>query len=151
VIFGGGHDAMVSYILASDVLRQHGLRSGDYLEVFSSTPVGTARDLFFGQADAAGTPDLVMTVDATPWKTMAVPPPRILATSEPIGLHPWAVTPRVSKELAGRLSHSLLELNDTPGGRKILAKAQLTGLRAAADRDCDPVRTIVARVLDEQY
>jgi ABC-type phosphate/phosphonate transport system substrate-binding protein len=82
---------------------------------------------------------------------MAVPPPRILATSEPIALHPWAVTPRVSDELAGRLSHALLELNDTPAGRKILAKAQLTGLRAAADRDYDPVRTIVARVLDEQY
>jgi phosphonate transport system substrate-binding protein len=151
VLFGGGHDAMVSYILASDVLHQHGLPAGDYLEVFSNTPVGAARDLFFGQADAAGIADLVLTVDATPWKTLSAPPPRILAASEPIALHPWAVTPRVDQDLAERLTRVLLELNNSRAGREILHQAQLTGLRAASDQDYDPVRNIVARVLGEHY
>jgi len=49
ILFGGGRGAMVSYIMARDILQRQGLQPGDYLEAFSNTPVGAARDMFFGR------------------------------------------------------------------------------------------------------
>lgn len=151
ILFGGGRGAMVSYIMARDILREQGLKSGDYLEAFSNTPVGAARDMFFGQGDAAGIDDSILHIDDTPWKRLGMPAPQALLESRPIAHLPWAVTSEVDEKLAGRLTHALLQLNETAAGRQLLHQANLTGLRPATDREYDPARVIVSRVLGEQY
>ncbi len=151
ILFGGGRSAMVSYILARQVLQQHGLGPDDYLSAFSTTPVGAVRDMFFGQGDAAGIGDVILQRRDNPWRRLERPAPRVLALSQPIPQLPWAVTPRVNRDTALRIQAALLALNNTPKGQHLLRLAGLSGLRTAQDAEYDPAREIVHQVLGEAY
>ncbi len=150
LLFGGGKEAMVSYIMAVDLLRRRGLASGDYLQATTLTPVEALRFLYYGQGDAASGGDVLLRLDDMPWQASGRPP-RVIALSRPIAQLPWAVTPSVSSEEEAQIRDALLSLNDSPKGQHILRLAKLTGLRPADDSDYDPARRIVARVLGEHY
>lgn len=151
ILFGGGRGAMMSYIVARHILQQAGLQPGDYLASFSKTPVGAVRDMFFGQGDAVGIGHTVLEGADMPWKKLGSAPPRILLRSKPLPLHPWAVTARVDRKLAGDIKNALLSLNNTSKGRQLLRRARLTGLHPAYDSEYDPARVIVAQSLNEHY
>lgn len=151
ILFGGGRSAMMSYIVARHILQQAGLPPADYLASFSQTPAGAVREMFYGQGDAVGIGHTILEANDMPWNRLGIQRPRILLSSEPLPLHPWAVTPRVNGHLTRAIRQALLALNDSPEGRRLLRDAGLSGLRPASDRDYDPARKIVAQTLNEHY
>ena len=54
VMFGGGKDAMLSYIAPQFLLMQAGLKQGDFKNQFSVSPPNAIVALYHKQADAAG-------------------------------------------------------------------------------------------------
>ncbi|HHI77485.1 MAG TPA: phosphate/phosphite/phosphonate ABC transporter substrate-binding protein [Gammaproteobacteria bacterium] len=150
ILFGGGRDALVAYILARDLLAEEGLPPGDYLEGFAFTPVDAIKLVYRGQADAASAGDALLRLDGMPWDRRG-DAPRILALSRPVPQLPWAVSAGVDEALEARIRDALLALNHSTKGRHILQLAKLTGLVPASDAEYDPVRRIVARTLGERY
>jgi phosphonate transport system substrate-binding protein len=150
IVFGGGRKAMVSYIMATDLLRQAGLEDSDYITQFTINPTHALVAVYYHQGVAAGLnltatrqPLLQSKVDFDEMKPLLV--------SEPVAMHPWAVSPEVDEQLQRRITTALLYLNDTEQGRAILHQADLTGLAPASDADYDPHRRIIERVLQEHY
>jgi len=149
ILFGGGKGAMVSYIMALDLLRQGGLGEADYISDIALNPVAATRALHYRQADASSGSDTLLSMSDMPWQNGNTP--RVLAKSEPVAHLPWAVTTEVSEEIASQIRETLLALTQTAEGRRILSFAQLTALQPASDDDYAPHRAIVARALGEQY
>jgi len=150
VIFGGGRKAMVSYIMASDLLHQAGLSDEDYISQFTINPIHAMKALYHRQGAAAGLnynadkqERLRRKVDFAELKRLLV--------SKPVAHHPWAVSPRISDGLGKEIGMALLSLNQSPQGSEILHQAGLSGLLPASDRDYDEHRAIIRRVLGEDY
>lgn len=150
IAFGGGRDAMVSYIMAADLLARAGLAPTDYTVQFTINPTHALMAVFYRQSAAAG-----LNVNAFRQKRIsnAVDADQLepLLVSDPVALHPWAVNGAVNERLRERIRTALLGMKDTPAGREALSHASLTGLKPAEDADYDPHRRIVARVLGERY
>lgn len=150
VAFGGGRKAMVSYIIATDLLQQAGLAPADYSSQFTITPIHALKAVYYRQSAAAG-----LNVDAfqQPRLSASMDGDQLtpLLVSEPVALHPWAVNARVDENLRQQISGALLGLKDTAQGRQSLTDAELTALVPADDTDYDPHRRIIARVLGEKY
>lgn len=151
VLFGGGRDAMVSYIMAVDLLRQAGLQDWDYVSGFALNPIAAAKSLHYRQADAACAGDALPKMKNVRWGQGRPPQFRVLAGSEQIAHLPWAVSALVDQRLAMRIRETLIGLKQTRTGRAILKQAHLTGLVAADDADYALPRQIVERVLGEHY
>jgi phosphonate transport system substrate-binding protein len=150
VVFGGSRKAMVSYIMATDLLRHAGLQDNDYITQFTINPVHALMAVYYRQGVAAGLnrnavnqPALKEKVDFDELTPLLV--------SEPVALHPWAVRKDVSPALQQRITDALLSINHASNGEMILERADLSGLAPATDADYDPHRQIVRRVLGEQY
>ncbi len=150
ILFGGGPKAMVSYILATDLLRQHGLQNGDYLENFAQNPIKAVLALYYRQSDAAVAGDVALEQPSLRSR-LAPAALRVLAQSMPIAHLPWAVDGRIGDTQRSAIQRALLELNQSEGGRRILAGMQLTAIRQVDDRQYDSVREVIRRVLAEHY
>lgn len=150
ILFGGGPSAMVSYILAIDLLRQHDLNDGDYIEGFAQNPGKALVALHFLQADAAAAGDPVVDLPAVR-EAIGDGSLRILAQSKPIPHLAWAATSRVNDAIARAVKAALLDLNTAGQPREILKSLQVSGLRSVDDRQYDIVRKIVERVRGERY
>lgn len=150
IIFGGGQMAMVSYVMATDMLKKAGLQPSDYLQQFAINPTHALTALYYRQGAAAGLNRTAYKQDALRRKVdfSQLQP---LLVSEPIPHHPWSVRPTVSHELAERIRAALVTLRDTPAGRKTLEQAGLTGINPASDADYDIVRQIVYRATGMDY
>jgi phosphonate transport system substrate-binding protein len=150
ILFGGDRSAMVSYILATDLLRQSGLAAGDYLESFAQNPPKAITAMYFHQGDAAAAGEAVADLPIV-IKAIGGNGVRKLALSRPIPHLPWAVTGDLPQSLQIQLRDALLALNDDVKGRRILQRLSLTGLRPASDGEYDRVREVVAHVLGERF
>ena len=150
VVFGGGHMAMQSHILARYLLMQGGLMEGDYFEQYALTPPKACIATFYRQAAAAGAGGHLLELPAVT-EQIDVSEMRYLAVSPPMAHLPWAVAPDMPDELARRIQGLMLELNDSERGRNILQQMKLTGLHPAADTDYDRQREIIRTVLGENY
>ncbi len=150
IIFGGGRDAMFAYIAPSDLLRQHGLGAGDYLAQHGAYPPQAAVGLYYGQGAAAGLGEAVI---RSPAVTAQIDTSelRLLAKGPALAHRPWAIDPNLPAAVAEQLQGLLLALNHGRQGQGILRAAGLTALRPAQDRDYDPHREIIRRVLGEHY
>lgn len=150
IAFGGGRDAMVSFIMTSDLLQQAGLTPADYIAQFTVNPTRAMMAMYYRQSDAAG-----LNANATrqPAMRQRVDPDQVepLLVGEPVAMHPWAVNAAVTPALQQRIGHALLGMTDSAAGRDALARAELTGLTPAADTDYEPHRRIIERVLGERY
>lgn len=150
VIFGGGRKAMISYIVATDLLRKAGLQDDDYISQFTVNPTHAMMAVYYRQGIAAGlnlnAPKQALLSAKIDFEEM-----RPLLVAPPLAMHPWAVASHVDARLEARIRAALLGLNDSAAGQEALAKADLTGLAAATDADYEPHREIIARVLNEQY
>lgn len=146
VIFGGGKDAMLSYIGPRYLLMQAGLREGDFKTELAVNPPNALIALFHKQADAAGGGDILIdlpvvakAVDATQLK--------ILAATEPLLFLPWAVKRSMPAKLRQSIQFILVDLSSNAAGREILSAAGTTKLGKAGDRDYEPHRRMTAAVL----
>lgn len=150
IAFGGGRDAMVSYIMAADLLQQAGLAPQDYITQFTINPTHALMAVYYHQSSAAG---LNIGADKQPALQAQLDFEQLspLLISEAVALHPWAVNASVGHELALKITTTLQQLERSDEGQRALQQAGLTRLVPASDSDYDPHRRIIARVLGEQY
>lgn len=145
VIFGGGRDAMLSYIAPMYLLLQAGLKEGDFKIELAVSPPNTLLALYRKQADAAGGGDILIDL---PVVKKAIDPRdiRILATTEPLLFLPWAVKRAMPAKLRQSIQTILIELHSSDTGRTILKSAGTTRLGRASDSDYDPHRRMTRAV-----
>lgn len=150
VMFGGDSKAMISYVVPTAMLRRAGLKRGDYREKFSKNPPNTLLSVYFGQADAAGTGDIILKV---PSVTNAIDTAQVtmLAESEPLAHILWALKDTIDPELGNKIQDAMLALNDSAEGKKILKQAKLTGLHKALDSEYNIHRKYLQEVFGDNY
>jgi phosphonate transport system substrate-binding protein len=109
VIFGGGRDAMVSYIAPTHLLREAGLAEGDYLSTFALNPPEACTALYFGQGAAAAVGEAACGLMPVKGR---IDPGRFvtLAAGEPLAQLPWAVPGDQAPDLTSALVAALTGL-----------------------------------------
>ncbi len=146
--FGGGLKAMMAYVVPTALLRRAGLREGDYDELFSKNPPNTILSVYYKQADAAGTGDIIMKVSKI-IENIEPSELKMIAESEQLPHVLWAVKGSMPAELKKQITNKMLELNNTAEGKAILGKAKLTGLHKTTDKEYDIHRKYVKEVFGE--
>lgn len=145
IVFGGGRDAMLSYIAPRFLLMQAGLNENDFKSEFSVNPPNAVVALFLKQADAAGGGDILIDLAAVR-KTINTDEIRILASTEPLLFLPWAVKRTMSAKLRDAIQSTMVDLDNSEGGRAVLKAALTTGIRKAQEKDYDPHRRMINAV-----
>jgi phosphonate transport system substrate-binding protein len=145
VIFGGGKDAMLSYIAPRFLLMQAGLKEEDFKTEFAVNPPNTLLALYQKQADAAGGGDILIDLPVVK-NAINTDEIRVLATTEPLLFLPWAVKRSMPAKLGESIQAILVDLRSSEAGKQILKAAQTTGIGKAGDRDYDPHRKMTNTV-----
>jgi phosphonate transport system substrate-binding protein len=148
IVFGGDRLAMQAYISATYLLRQAGLKTGDYFEQFALNPPKAAIATYYRQAAAAGTGDHVLEL-ARVKDEMDPGAMKYLAKSKPIAQLPWAVKSDLTPVLAEQITSLLTGLHGSNEGNELLAHMHLTNILPATDADYQESRQIIKTVLDE--
>lgn len=146
IVFGGGKDAMMSYILPSYLLLQAGLQPTDYETVFAKNPPNSLISLYHGKADASGAGDILIDLPVVR-DVMDVSTVTHLGKTERMLHLPWAVRKDMPEALSTRIQTLLVDLKTREGGPAILARAEMTGFGAARDGDYDPHRHVIRKVM----
>lgn len=149
IVFGGGKDAMLSYIGPRFLLMQAGLREQDFKSEFAVNPPNAILALYNRQADAAGGGDILIDLQAVR-KAIDTQEIRMLAATEPLLFLPWAVKRSMPAALADAIQSTLTDLGRTEAGRAVLKSARTTGLVKAGDKDYDPHRKMVNAVFGSE-
>jgi len=149
IIFGGGRDAMLSYIAPRYLLFQAGLKEGDFRTELAVSPPNALIALYHRQAEAAGGGELLIDLPVVR-NAIDTQQLKILAATEPLLFLPWAVRRSMPAKLRGSVQVLLVNLGNDEAGREVLKAANVTGLRKAEDRDYDPHRRMVAVVLGSE-
>jgi phosphonate transport system substrate-binding protein len=146
VLFGGGEDAMISYITNRYLMLQAGLKKDDFKSVFAVNPPNSILALHRKQADAAGAGDGVLDLPVVK-KAINTDELTALAVS-PALLHlPVAVKRSMPAKLRTSIQSVLDDLKSSEPGRQVLKSAAMTGMGKAEDKDYDPHRKIVRAVM----
>jgi phosphonate transport system substrate-binding protein len=150
IIFGGNNQAMLAYVAPTYLLRQAGLKPGDYQEEFTSNPPNVALAVFYKQAIAGGIGDIVFD---SPFVNDKIDTSKltILAKSPVVAHLPWAVRSDVPVKLREQIRKALLGVKQSANGDKILKSAGLSNIVSATDGQYDYVREIIANVMAEKY
>lgn len=150
IVFGGDRTALMSYILPTYLLRQSGLRPDDYTEIFSTAPPNVALAVYFKQANAGATGDVVLEMPFVKDK-IDVTQLRYLVRGEAVAQLPWAVRSDLSETDVKALRGALLAVKQAENHDKILTSASLTNILPAEDGDYDVIRSIIRSVTNEQF
>lgn len=145
IIFGGGRDAMLSYIAPRFLLMQAGLKEGDFKTEFAVNPPNALLALYNKQADAAGGGDILIDLPVVK-NAINTQELRLLAATEPLLFLPWAVKRTMPAKLGESIQSILVDLERSDAGKKVLNAAQTTGIEKAADRDYDRHRKMTHAV-----
>jgi len=146
VLFGGGEDAMVSYIANRYLLLQAGLKKDDFKSLFAVNPPNSILALNSRQADAAGAGDGIMELPLVR-KSVKSEDFVALAVSEPLLQLPIAVKRTLPANVRGAIQATLINLKHSEAGNRVLHAAAMTGTGKAEDKDYNPHRIIVRAVL----
>lgn len=150
IIFGGDRQALVSYIIPTFLLREAGLKAGDYREEFAVNPPNVALAVYFRRADAGGSGDIVLDMPFVRDKA-DVSKLMYLKSSARFAQLPWAVRADVTPAERARIRQALLGLKTVAGGSEILQAANLTAIVPATDKEYDYVRKVIRTVTAEDY
>lgn len=138
----GGRNAMVSHLLAAQLLRRHGLEPGAYRSVFAKNPPNALLTVYNGAADAAGVgspvferPEIRRRVDADAL--------RILAVDDPVPPLPIAVRADLEPALTRRLRQTLIDLAADADGRAMLARMGASHFASAAHEEYAALNQLV--------
>lgn len=148
IVFGGDRFAMQAYIAASYLLRQAGLKPGDYFEQFALNPPKAAIATYYQQAVAAGTGDHVLQLPLVE-KEIDTSKMKYLAIGQPLAHLPWAVKAELPVALADQITSLLTSLRQSAEGQVLLQQLLLTNILPATDSDYNEHRHIIKTVLDE--
>lgn len=146
VMFGGGEDAMISYIVNRYLMLQAGLEKNDFKSLFAVNPPNAILALSLRQSDAAGAGDGVLELPAVK-NTINTDELTVLTVSAPLLQLPVAVKRSMPAKLRASIQSILVDLKSSEAGRQVLKSANLTGMGKAEDRDYDPHRKIATAVL----
>ena len=149
IIFGGGKDAMLSYIAPRFLLMQAGLKESDFSTEFAVNPPNALLALYHKQADAAGGGDILIDLPVIK-NAINAQELVLLARTEPLLFLPWAVKRGMPAKLASSIQTSFVELQRSEAGRKVLHAAKATGMGKADDRDYHPHRKMTTTVFGPQ-
>jgi phosphonate transport system substrate-binding protein len=146
VLFGGGEDAMISYITNRYLMLQAGLKKDDFKSLFAVNPPNAILAMHRRQADAAGAGD--GTLDLPLIKKSVNPDEMtVLATSAPLLQLPVAVKRAMPATLRSSIQSQLVNLKSSDAGKQVLKSAAMTDFGKAEDKDYDPHRKIVRAVM----
>lgn len=134
VIFGGGKDAMMSYIAPKFLMMRAGLKEGEFKSEFAVNPPNALLALYHKQADAAGGGDILIDLPVVK-NAINTQELRVLATTEPLLFLPWAVKRTMPSKLRDTIQSILIELDESPSGKIVLKAAKTTGIGKAEDKD----------------
>ena len=148
IVFGGDRLAMQAYIGATYLLRQAGLKQGDYFEQFALNPPKAAIAAYYHQAMAAGTGNHVLALPQVR-KEIDDGQMKYLATSPPIAQLPWAVKANMPGQLVKQITRLLTSLHKTAEGKALLKDMRVSNILPATDSDYDSARRIIKAVLHE--
>ena len=109
IIFGGGKDAMLSYIAPRFLLMQAGLKEGDFKTEFAVNPPNAALALYNKQADAAGGGDILIDLPVVK-NAINTQELTLLAVTEPLLFLPWAVKRSMPAKLGESIQALLVDL-----------------------------------------
>jgi phosphonate transport system substrate-binding protein len=146
ILFGGGEDAMIAYIVPRYLMQQAGLRKEDFKSVFAVNPPNAVLALFHRQSDAAGAGGDVIGLPVVK-NAINTAELTILAESAPLLQLPWAVKRSLPANVRASIQTNLVTLGNSEAGKQVLKSAQLTGMGKAEDKDYDPHRKIVRAVI----
>jgi phosphonate transport system substrate-binding protein len=149
ILFGGGRDAMMSYIVPRYMLKRAGLEESDFITSFASSPPNAVLGVFYKQTDAGGAGEVVIDLPVVK-RMVKTEEVSILSRSEPIVHLPWVVRRDMPQELAGKIQRLLVTLKESEEGRAILKMSRITGLAPSEDHDYDRCREIIREVSAEQ-
>lgn len=145
ILFGGGKEAMMSYIVPLYLLAEAGLQPQDFKPMFASSPPNSILAVYTRQAIAGGAGNVTIHFPAITQK-IDVNQLQVLATSEPVAHLPWAVKQEMPEILKQHIQEILLTLKDTQQGQEILQAARLSGMNPATDTDYNRHREIIFSV-----
>jgi phosphonate transport system substrate-binding protein len=145
VIFGGGKDAMMSYIAPRFLMMKAGLKEDDFKTEFAVNPPNALLALYHKQADAAGGGDILIDLPVVR-NSINTGELRVLATTEPLLFLPWAVKRSMPATLRDSIQAILTNLDDNDAGRNVLKAARTTGIGKAEDKDYAPHRRMTEAV-----
>lgn len=143
IIFWGDQSAMVSYIVPTVMLREAGLKKGDYEEKFAINPPNAVVAVHKGLSDAAGAGEVAIMLPMVK-NIIDVSSLRKLAVGDALPHLPWAMKGELPAELIQKTTQLLLSLDQTERGKRALLSAKLSRLNAAQDSDYDPARALLA-------
>ncbi len=146
VLFGGGEDAMISYITNRYLMVQAGLKKDDFKSLFAVNPPNSILALYRRQSDAAGAGDGVLELPLVR-KAINTDELIVLAVSAPLLQLPVAVKHTMPAKLRASIQSILVNLKNSEAGKQVLKSAALTGMGKAEDKDYDPHRRIVRAVM----
>ena len=149
IIFGGGRDAMLSYIAPRYLLMQAGLKEGDFKTEFAVNPPNTMLALYHKQADAAGGGDILIDLPVVK-NAINTQDIRLLAATEPLLFLPWAVKRTMPAKLGESIQSILVDLGSSDAGKQVLKAALTTGIGKADDKDYDPHRKMTTAVFGKE-
>ena len=149
VIFGGGKDAMLSYIAPRFLLMQAGLKEADFKTEFAVNPPNTLLALYNKQADAAGGGDILIDLPEVK-NAINTQELKLLASTEPLLFLPWAVKRTMPPKLAESIQSIIVNLGNSDAGKVVLKAAMTTGIGKAEDRDYDPHRKMTTAVFGKK-
>jgi len=148
IIFGGGRDAMLSYIAPRFLLMQAGLKDSDFKSEFAVNPPNALLALFHKQADAAGGGDILIDLPVVR-NAINAQELRILSATEPLLFLPWAVKRSMPPKLRDAIQSLMTGLENDAAGKSALNAAKATGMGKAEDRDYNPHRKMTAAVFGQ--
>ena len=149
IIFGGGRDALVSYIAPRFLLMQAGVKEKYFKTEFAVNPPNAVIALYNKQADAAGGGDILIDLAAVK-NAIDTQELRVLAVTEPLLFLPWAVKRTMPAKLGASIQSILVDLANSEEGRKVLKAAMTTGMGKAEDKDYDPHRKMITAVFGKE-
>lgn len=149
IMFGGGKDAMLSYIAPRFLLMQAGLKEEDFKTEFSVNPPNAILALFHKQADAAGGGDIIIDLPVVK-NAINTQELTLLAKTEPLLFLPWAVKRTMPGPLRESIRSILVDLGNSDSGRSALKSAKATGMGKSDDKDYNPHRKMTTAVFGRQ-
>jgi phosphonate transport system substrate-binding protein len=150
ILFAGSKQAMQGYIGQLHLLKQAGLREGDYEEAFAVNTANALIATFNKAADAAAIGHHLIN-HASVKSRIDVTQMRILAQGEPLPGLAWAVKRELDPGLVKTIVATMAGLKHDRESGELLAAADVTGFIPMSDRDFDPVRKAVKEAIGEAY
>ncbi|MFV1982266.1 MAG: phosphate/phosphite/phosphonate ABC transporter substrate-binding protein [Thiohalomonadales bacterium] len=139
--FGGGRLAMASHVANRVAIREQGIDDNDYKWTYAKNPPEATRSVYNLIADAASIGDVILKFPELK-RSINVNNFRKIYTGPDLPQLPWAVSDKITPDLAIKIQTAMMLLNDTEEGSSILTNASLTGLMIATDKEYDVVRDI---------